>query len=219
MSSPRTSVSTALPRRALLSAAALAAAALLAGCATLGTLDAEVSSYGEWPAGRAPGTYAFERLPSQQARAAETEALEAAARPALEKAGFTPAAAGQAPDVVVQVGARSTRTEVSPWDDPLWWRGGFGHWRARPWAGPWGAPWYGPGWRSSFYGPSPRYEREVALLIRDRATSQPLFEARAGSEGYAQLGRDTATALFDAALADFPKLGTNPRTVRVTLPK
>lgn len=214
--------STALPRRRALTAALLAGAALLAsGCATLGTLDAEVSSYGEWPAGRAPGSYAFERLPSQQARAADTEALEAAVRPALEKAGFTPAAEGRAPDVIVQVGARSTRAEASPWDDPLWWRGGFGTWRARPWGGFWGAPWYGPygpGWRGSLHS-SPRYEREVALLLRDRETGRPLFEARAGSEGYSQLSGSIATALFDAALADFPKLGVNPRTVRVTLPR
>jgi hypothetical protein len=212
----------ALPRRHALIALSLGGAALLTGCATLGTLDAEVSSYGEWPAGRAPGSYAFERLPSQQARAADTEALEAAVRPALEKAGFTPAAEGRAPDVIVQVGARSTRTETSPWDDPLWWRGGFGTWRARPWGGVWGAPWYGPygpGWRSTLYAPSPRFEREVALLLRDRESGRPLFEARAGSEGYSQLSGSIATALFDAALADFPKLGVNPRSVRVMLPR
>ena len=39
----------------------------LAGCASLNVLDAEVSSFSRWPAGRAPATYAFERLPSQQA--------------------------------------------------------------------------------------------------------------------------------------------------------
>ena len=50
--------------------------ALLAGCAAMRSLSTEVSSYGEWPAGRQPGSYAFERLPSQQARATETELLE-----------------------------------------------------------------------------------------------------------------------------------------------
>ena len=53
------------------------AAALLGGCAALSSVSSDVASFGEWPAGRAPGSYAFERLPSQQALAAETEALEA----------------------------------------------------------------------------------------------------------------------------------------------
>ena len=34
-------------------------------------------------------------------------------------------------DVIVQVGARVSRTEISPWDDPLWWRwGAAGYWRS-----------------------------------------------------------------------------------------
>jgi hypothetical protein len=79
------------PRRlalALIGAATLAAA----GCAGMHTLTSEVSSFGEWPADRAAGSYAFERLPSQQARADETTRLEEAARTALAKAGFKPAA-------------------------------------------------------------------------------------------------------------------------------
>ena len=30
---------------------------------------------------------------------------------------------------------------------------------------------------------SPRYDREVAVLIRDRASGKPLYEARASSDG------------------------------------
>ena len=45
-----------------------ALAALLSGCAAT-QLDANVHTVGTWPQGRAPGTFAFERLPSQQARA------------------------------------------------------------------------------------------------------------------------------------------------------
>ena len=44
----------------------LIAAASLAGCASLNSLTSEVSSYSQWPADRKPGSYAFERLPSQQ---------------------------------------------------------------------------------------------------------------------------------------------------------
>ena len=98
-------------RGALSLAAAAATLVLLGGCAAVSTVSTDVSSFGEWPADRKPGTYAFERLPSQAARAAESAALEAAAMPALAKAGFTPAAAGATPDVLVQVGARTDRAE------------------------------------------------------------------------------------------------------------
>lgn len=192
-------------------AAAVAAAALLAGCAGLNSVTADVSSYGSWPAERAPGTYAFDRLPSQQARAAETERLELAARPALEQAGFTPAAAGQAPDVLVQVGARVTRAEQIIWDDPLWWRGGWGYWRNSPWYGP--GPFWGPGYMDRVT----RYEGEVAVLLRDRASGQPLFEARASLDSNRGLDDPTLAAMFSAALMDFPKTGVNPRRVVVPL--
>lgn len=200
-----------LPRRALLGLSAAAAALLLGGCAAMNSLTAEVSSFGEWPADRKPGSYAFERLPSQQARAAETEVLENAARSALAKAGFTAVAPGQSPDVLVQVGTRVGRSEA-PWADPFWWRGGFGYWRPNPWVGPrWGY--------SAQFDMNTRYERELALLLRDRATGKPLYEARASHESVsASTSTSTLTAMFDAALADFPKLGLNPRRVTVAIP-
>lgn len=188
----------------------LLAGTLLAGCAGLRTVTSDVSSFGEWPAERMPGTYAFDRLPSQQAQAEETEQLEAAVRPALEKAGFKPAAAGENPDVLVQVGARAARADALPWDDPLWWRGGFGYWHR--------GPWVGPGWSMSMRWDRPRYDREVAVLLRDRASGKPLFEARASNEGSYPAEGDTLTAMFEAALMDFPKLGVNPRKVVVQLP-
>jgi hypothetical protein len=193
-----------------LSALLLVGAAALAGCASLSSVTSEVSSFGEWPAGRAPGTYAFERLPSQQQRGPEADALEAAARPALEKAGFKPAAEGTAPDVTVQVGARLTRTDNGPWNDPFWWQGGFGYWRRGPWAG--------PSWSMSVYGSPPRYDREVAVLIRDRVSSKPLFESRASNESGMSATPPVTSAMFQAALLDFPKTGLNPRRVNVALP-
>lgn len=198
-------------RRALaLAAGAAALTGVLGGCASLNTVTSEVSSFGEWPAGRAPGTYAFDRLPSQQQRAAEADALEAAARPALEKAGFMAAAAGQAPDVTVQVGTRTTRTDYGPWNDPLWWNGGFGYWRR--------GPWIGPSWSMSVYASPPRYDREVAVLVRDRASGKPLFEARASSESGSAASPAVLAAMFQAALMDFPKTGLNPRRINVPLP-
>jgi hypothetical protein len=197
------------PSRLVLAAATVAVALLLGGCAAMQQVTSEVSSFGEWPADRKPASYAFERLPSQAAAARETDELEAAARPALEKAGFVPAAPGAEPDVLVQVGSRTSRADNQPWDDPLWWRGGFGSWRH----GPWLAPRWGLSARHDFT----RYEREVALLIRDRKSGKPLFEARASNEGGSAAGATTTAAMFQAALADFPKLGLNPRRVTVPL--
>ena len=203
------------PRRKLMlgtMAGALMGALALSGCASLRTVSTEVSSFGDWPSGRAPGSYAFERLPSQQARAAETEMLEASARAALDKAGFKPAASGQEPDLLVQVGARDERLATSPWDDAMWWRGGFGYWQRGPWLAPrWGL-------RGAYRSDFPRYEREVALLLRDRASGKPLFEAHASSDGSSRGDGPLFTALFQAALADFPRLGINPRRVVVELP-
>jgi hypothetical protein len=194
----------------LRSASLACAAALLAGCATLNSVQSEVTSYGQWPAGRAPGTYAFERLPSQQAHGEEQAQLEAAARGALEKAGFRAATNAGAADVTVQVGARVSRADRSPWDDPLWWRWGASYWR-------------GPGWRGSGFGLSarydltPQYEREVALLIRDRVSGAPLYETRASNAGYGSGGVSVLAAMYEAALKDFPTVALNPRRVRVPL--
>jgi hypothetical protein len=195
--------------RAAAAAGVLALVGVLAGCAGLNTLDSVVHSYGQWPAGREPGTYAFERLPSQQARPERQETLEAAARPALEAAGFRPAAAGATPDVTVQVGGRVTRSDYAPWDDPLWWRGGFGLWRY--------GPWVGPRWGAGVYTDSPRYEREVALLIRSRASGEPLYETRASSDGLTRGDASVMRAMFAAALKDFPATGVRPRTVTTPL--
>ena len=185
--------------------------ALLGGCASLRNTTSDVSSFGEWPAERKAGSYAFERLPSQAARPAEADALEAAALPALRKAGFTPAAAGAAPDVLVQLAARSQRSDSGAWNDPRWWRGGFGYYRQ--------GPWLSPRWSLSMRSDFERFDREVAVLLRDRASGKPLFEARAVNEGNLDAADATTLgAMFEAALMDFPRLGINPRRVTVAPP-
>lgn len=203
--------------------AAISALLLASGCAAVNTLSADVASFGDWPAGRAAGSYAFERLPSQQAQSEAAQALEDAARPALAQAGFVPVAAGAEPNVLVQVGARVTGNQRSPWDDPLWWGGGwggygrfggFGGWRHGPGRGPYVS---GPFWGGSLLYQAPRYDREVALLLRDRASGKPLFETRASSDSYQRDSAPLLAPLFAAAMLDFPHLGVNPR--RVTVPQ
>jgi hypothetical protein len=189
----------------------IAAVVALSGCAALSSVTSDVSSFGEWPAGRKPSTYAFDRLPSQAQRAAEMDTLEGAAKGALAKAGFKPVEAGQEPDVLVQVGSRVGYTDYYPWADSLWWRGSFGYYRH--------GPWVGPRWGLGVQFDARRYDREVALLIRDRSTGKPLYEARASNEGASSVASSTTlAAMFEAALMDFPKLGMNPRRVTVALP-
>jgi hypothetical protein len=65
---------------------------------------------------------------------------------------------------------------------------------------------------------TPRYDREVAVLIRDRASGKPLYEARASSEGFQRNAGPVLLPLFSAALTDFPATSANPRRVSVPLP-
>jgi hypothetical protein len=191
------------------SIALLSLVAALTACAGMNTIDSDVSTFSQWPAERKPSTYAFERLPSQQARAQEQAELEAMARPALATAGFTEVADAKTADVTVQIGARISRTDRSPYDDPFWWRGGLYYSR-------WGRPYWGPSFAMTYE--SPRYDREVAVLIRDRPTGQPLYEARASSDGLSSGGAQLLGAMFLAAMKDFPLNGINPRRVTVQLP-
>ncbi|MFG6416273.1 DUF4136 domain-containing protein [Roseateles sp. DC23W] len=200
-------------RRLVLTSIGAAAALALAGCAGPYTVSADVSSYGNWPADRKPGTYAFDRLPSQQQNeeaAKRQTALEDAVKGALERAGFTPAADAKSADVLVTLGARVTVYDPVPWDDPLWWR-----WRGRlispryGYVGP--GPW---GWRQDPFFDR-RYDRAVAVLLRDRASGEALFEAHSSNEGPSRGTEALLMPLFDAALAEFPKV--NPKSHRVSV--
>lgn len=187
---------------------------LLAGCSTVPTLDVTVASQGQWPADRKPGTYAFERLPSQQANPLSQELAEAAARPAIERLGFRAVPAEQA-EVLVQVGTRIIET----WrPDPFGgWNGAF--WVGRPWPywgsawGPWGPGW-GPGWGGGS-GAIQEYLVETGVMFRAAAGSAPLYETRARLSSRSGNSRYFAP-LFDASLRDFPGPALSPRSVTVT---
>jgi hypothetical protein len=64
---------------------------------------------------------------------------------------------------------------------------------------------------------APRFDREVAVLLRDRATGRPVYEARASNDGYSMGNAALLAAMFAAALRDFPATGLSPRTVVVPL--
>ncbi|WP_028998040.1 DUF4136 domain-containing protein [Azohydromonas australica] len=197
----------------------LAAGVLLGGCASLNQVSSDVVGYGAWPSGRAPGSYVFERLPSQQAELTLQQQLEDAARPALAQAGFTPATDAAQAGVKVQISMRNVRYDRldywGPWGGP--WGPGWS-WPYRRYPGFWGSPW-GPGWGAG-WGPaysSPWYEREVSVIIRDHGGSQVLYESHARSDGALSGGSALFEAMFRAALADFPQGNPSPRRVNVPL--
>ncbi|HEX6707514.1 MAG TPA: DUF4136 domain-containing protein [Albitalea sp.] len=191
---------------------ALASVLALTACASMNQLSNDVSTYSLWPSGRQPTTYAFERLPSQQAHADQQQVLEDAAARALEQAGFKPAADAQSADVTVSLGARVTAQDRSPYDDPFWWRGGLYAHRFYGW--PYRRYGFGPRFAYPGFYDSMTYEREVAMLIRDRKSGQPLYEVRVTNDGYSSSINSLLTAMFEAGLKDFPSAGgSNPRRV------
>ena len=120
--------------------------------------------------------------------------LEDAARLAIEGAGFVPVLEGSTADVTMQLGARITETDSSPFNDPFWYGGYGGRGPGRSATPPtaaayWRRGYWGPGawapytWGWGPYYDFPYYQREVALLIRDKRSGDPLYEARAVSEG------------------------------------
>lgn len=209
----------ASPRRTLRFGALLGAALLLSACAAFQQLGVDVARFGQWPAGRAPGSFAFERLPSQQDAGEPQQALEDAAQAALERAGFSRAAEATRADVLVQVGARASRLA----DPPVSTWGGIGISSGARVSGSVtlgfpigrgaGGVYFGPpGWPQD-YG---REVREASLLLTDRASRQVLLELRARTEG--RLGSNALLApLFDAMLQGFPDLAAGTQRVTVTL--
>lgn len=201
-----------IQRRTVLTAAGAAALLGLGACSAMYSISAEVSTFGSWPEGRKPGSFFFERLPSQNQAGEFSEAqtrIEASARAALIKAGFSEAADSKSADVLVSLGLRIDAQERAPWDDPLWWRwhGSYAQWR------------YGGLRRIGYYHPSDmmdrRYDRSVALLLRDRQSAEPLYEARASNEGATQGSSSLVDALFEASMSDFPKVQAEPHRVTV----
>jgi hypothetical protein len=200
-------------------------ALLLGGCAAFNSLHTEVSTYGAWPADRKPSTYAFERLPSQQVHPDREPMLENAARSALEATGFHAVSDPQQADYLMQVGAKVSSSDPWIYNDPLFWRGGwaYGRWGRGPYGGGFGGfsgpfdPGYGGAYGFGAYDRT--FDREVALIIRDRKTGQLLYEARASSSGPSPAFDYLLPAMFSAALSDFPSTGPNPRQVTVPLSK
>ncbi len=133
--------------------------------------------------------------------------LEDAARRAVEGAGFVATTADTAPDVTVQLGARVAEYDRSPFDDPFWYGAG-GPFHRPFFHGRYGGAFWGPGWRRGYWGPawdSSYFQREVAILIRDRKSGEPVYETRATSDGISSDVVRILPAMYAAAMKGFPQ--------------
>jgi hypothetical protein len=204
--------------RAALVSAAVVVAALLGGCAALSQVDSTVTTFGPWPAQRQPGSYVFERLPSQSAHPEARQLLEDAAHAAIESAGFQESGDPEQAQYLFQIGARVTTNDPWLYNERLFWptRLGYARVYGPPYGyGRWGRPWGMGGW---YAGPiEPEFEREVAVLIRDRHTGELLFEARATNRGPSPSIERLMPAMFQAALSDYPTAQPAAHEVRVML--
>ena len=63
------------------------------------------------------------------------------------------------------------------------------------------------------------FDREVAILLRDRQSAQPLYEVRAVTAGFSSDIKPYLGAMFAAALQDFPVKTDQTRRVSVPLSK
>lgn len=188
----------------------------LTGCAGMTSLTANVTSFGDWPQGRALGSYWLDRLPSQQQGGQQQAVAETAAKGALQKAGFKAAPSEDKADVIVQIGVRHSKV-LDPW-------AGWGWYGGRAAYGPgWGWPYRRPGYPySPFAFGNPfwadealRDQSEVALLLIDRDSRKALYEAHARYES--RIGGDSLLpSLFQATLEGFPNVVPGERRVTVS---
>lgn len=198
----------------------------LAGCATTRVIDSDVTAFQTWKsAPPGPGTpYRFERLPSQQATAAQQGVIEAAARPALAKVGLVPSDTAARYSVQVLLNTQLVERVLA---DPFGY-GGYGGFGGFPGHGRFGTGFYGQGGsRGASFGlafplwtyESATFKHEVTVLMRDLGTQQVAFETRALHFSPWNDSLNLLPALLDAALRGFPQPPEGSRRILVELQK
>lgn len=194
--------------------AATAAAVLLSGCASTLVVDNDVQTFSQLRTVPSPATYRFERLPSQQAVAVEQTQLEAAAEPALAKAGW--ARDERAARYGVQIGSsvQNRVQTVDPWAYSRFGWGGF-YGRRGLGVGMYGPMWGGP-WPGYDYSTS---QIEVSVIIRDLSNQQVVYETRAVHAARWPGDPALLTPMFDAALSSFPQPPAGVRRVNIEVPR
>ena len=202
---------------------------VLAGCSTVRVIDSDVTAFQTWKtAPPGPGTpYRFERLPSQQATAAQQGVIEAAARPALAKVGLVPSDTAARYSVQVLLNTQLVERVLA---DPFGYGGygGFGGFGGFPGHGRFAPGFYGQGGsRGASFGlafplwtyESATFKHELTVLMRDLGTQQVAFETRALHFGPWNDSLNILPALLEAALRGFPQPPQGTRRIHVELQK
>lgn len=188
----------------------------LTGCGTTRLVDSDVRTYATPPSVPAGAHYRFERLPSQQANAAQQARLEAMAQQALAKVGLQRDDVGASYSVEISVGVKVD--PYSPGDGPYggWWPGwnfGFGLQSGHTMIG-------GSRLMPGFGMPDrPYYWRQVSLVIRSVGTHQVVYETHAANDGPWADNNAILPAMFEAALKDFPAPPQGVRRVNIEIPR
>ncbi len=189
-------------------------AMLTAGCASVSTLDSEVQSYSALTATPVAGqTFRFERLPLARANETGQANLEAWTTQALQRFGLLPAT-GPAARYAVQVSAGVSRHDTLPWAGGVrpGWRFGIGYG-----GGGWSAaPFVGAGY-DNYLPPTPRYQREFEIMLRNAGDGAVVYQSRAFNDSSWWDDETVLPALVDAALQGFPTPPASPRVVQMPL--
>ena len=195
----------------------IAALLVLSGCASTYLLDSTVQSFSQLTAMPSVATYRFERLPSQQSAGGAQLQLEAAAEPALAKAGWVRNDGAARYSVLIGSDVVTTTQFVDPWVYSRF--GPWGPYYGRRWAGGAGFYGWGPYWsyRQDMWDRS-YAQRQVSVLIRDLSNQQVVYETRAVHESRWPNDPALLTPMFDAALSSFPQPPAGVRQVNIEIP-
>lgn len=191
--------------------AILGALWLLAGCSSVRVVATEVQTFSSLQPPLLNAEYKFERLPSQQAQAAQQERIEAAAQQALARAGmaFNPQATRYA--VQVGFGVQRESSYQAPWSADLGWAYGRGF----GWGGRMG---WGGYWDGDYYGRTV-YRHEVGVTIRDQNSNQIVYETYARYNAANADVWGVLAALFEASLDNFPAATVGVRQLDIRVPR
>ncbi len=194
---------------------ALLSALLLAGCSGMRIVDSDVVAFSTSAVAAitTPASYSFERLPSQQARAAKSSAFEALAETALARVGLRRDDA--APQYAVQLELRTFRDPQAPWDNG---RYVAGYAAPFPVVTRYGMVMHYPS-LSIFVPEFPYYRREFGLVLRRTSNHQVVFETRARHDGRWADDDAVLSAMLEAALRDFPNPPPGMRRIVIEIPR
>ncbi len=187
---------------------------LLTGCSGIRLVDSDVNAFSSAsaPALAVPASYRFERLPSQQAQAQRSTALEALAQTELAKVGLS--LDNAAPQYSVHIDMHMFRDPQAPWDDPRYVAGYF---TPFPVVTRFGTVMQYPSLTMHF--DFPYFRREIMLVVRRISDGQVVFETRANHDGRWPDDAAVLPAMFQAALQNFPNPPAGLRHISIEIPR